>query len=103
MGKGENSGNQHFLLFLQCFLPIPKRISVFILSSANAVSLDQSKILSFGKELNTLNFAGSGTSGGFENTPLARSTFSRTRFKQSKYNSGFIFSLRKRSWLHIYS
>ena len=21
LGKGENAGNQHFLLFLQCFLP----------------------------------------------------------------------------------
>ena len=26
--KGENAGKQHFLLFPQCFLPIPKRISV---------------------------------------------------------------------------
>ena len=24
--KGENAGNQHFLLFSQCFLPIPKTI-----------------------------------------------------------------------------
>ena len=29
VGNGENAGNQHFLLFPQCFLPIPKRISVF--------------------------------------------------------------------------
>ena len=34
VGKGEIAGNQHFLLFPQCylrapFLPIPKRISVF--------------------------------------------------------------------------
>ena len=29
VGKGENAGNQHFLLLPQCFLPIPKRISVF--------------------------------------------------------------------------
>ena len=29
VGIGENAGNQHFLLFPQCFLPIPKRISVF--------------------------------------------------------------------------
>ena len=28
VGKGENAGNQHFLLFTQCFPPIPKRISV---------------------------------------------------------------------------
>ena len=26
--KGENAGNQHFLLFPQSFLPIPKRTSV---------------------------------------------------------------------------
>ena len=52
-GKGENAGNQHFLLFPQCFLPIPKRIFVlkFHLSSANAFNLDQSKNLSFGKVL----------------------------------------------------
>ena len=29
VGKGENAGNQHFLLFPQCFLPIPKRIYDF--------------------------------------------------------------------------
>ena len=46
--------NQHFLLFPQWFLPFPKqKFSVtFILSPANAFNLDQSKILSFGKELN---------------------------------------------------
>ena len=27
--KGENAGNQHFLLFQQCFLPVQKRISIF--------------------------------------------------------------------------
>ena len=26
-GQGENAGNQHFLLFPQCFLLAPKRIS----------------------------------------------------------------------------
>ena len=53
VGKEGNAGNQHFLLFPQCFLPIPKRSSVFTLhlSFANAVSLDQSKILSYGKDL----------------------------------------------------
>ena len=25
MEKGENAGNQHFLLFPQCFLPLPNR------------------------------------------------------------------------------
>ena len=29
VGKGENAGNQHFLLFQQYFLPISKRVSVF--------------------------------------------------------------------------
>ena len=29
VGRGENADNQHFLLFPQCFLPIPERISVF--------------------------------------------------------------------------
>ena len=28
VGKGENAGNQHFLLFLQCFLPFSEQISV---------------------------------------------------------------------------
>ena len=26
VGKGENAGDQHFLLFPQCFLPVPKQI-----------------------------------------------------------------------------
>ena len=54
-GKGENAGYQHFLLFPQCFLPFFKtnfNISgTFIVLSANAFNLDQSKICSFGKEL----------------------------------------------------
>ena len=29
VGKGENGGNQHFVLSPQCLLPIPERISVF--------------------------------------------------------------------------
>ena len=29
VGKGENAGDQHFLLFPQCFLPFPKEISIF--------------------------------------------------------------------------
>ena len=48
-----------FLLCLQCFLPFPKQISVFqsfffFFFPAKAFSLDQSKILSCGKELNPL-------------------------------------------------
>ena len=27
-GNGENAGNQHFLLFPQCFLPFPEQISI---------------------------------------------------------------------------
>ena len=27
--KGENAGNQHFLLFLQCFQPFPRKIAIF--------------------------------------------------------------------------
>ena len=57
VGKGENAGNQHFLLFPIMFSTLLKtnfNIWVtFTLSSANSFSLDQSKILSFGKELNT--------------------------------------------------
>ena len=51
--KGENAGNQHFLLFLHGFLLIPRRIFVFKLhlSSANAFILDQSQNLSFGREV----------------------------------------------------
>ena len=52
--KGENAGNQHFLLFPQCFLPVPKQISIFqsfILSSANAFNLDPFLNLLFGKGL----------------------------------------------------
>ena len=55
LGKGENAGNQHFLLFPPCFLPFPKTnfnfSFTFILLSANALNLDKSKIFSFGKEL----------------------------------------------------
>ena len=29
VGKGENAGKHHFLLFPQCFLPSPKQISTF--------------------------------------------------------------------------
>ena len=55
MGKGENAGNQHFLFLPQCFQPYQRQkiivLSTLILLSANAFNLDQSKMLSFGKEL----------------------------------------------------
>ena len=54
VGKGENAGNQHFLLFPQCFLSFPQQISIvqsqLFFSSANAFNLDLSEILSFGKK-----------------------------------------------------
>ena len=50
VGKRENTGNQHFLLFPQCFLPYQRQNSQFrdlrykiLLSSANALNLDNSK------------------------------------------------------------
>ena len=46
--KGENAGNQHFLLFPQCFLPFLNQGIIF---HSNAFNLEQSMILSFGKEL----------------------------------------------------
>ena len=55
MGIGENAGNQHFLLFPQYFITLPNTkfnfFLAFILSSANAFNLDQSKILLFGQVL----------------------------------------------------
>ena len=48
VGKGENGGNQHFLLFQQCFQLIQQHPSSFashlFLSSANAFNLDWSLI-----------------------------------------------------------
>ena len=57
--KGENAGNQHFLLFPQCFLPYqkhkPTTIVTINLSHANAFNLVKAKILLFGNKLkNTL-------------------------------------------------
>ena len=55
MGKGGNAGNQLSLLFPHCFLPVLKTnfsfSATFDMSSANTLNLNQSKILSFGKEL----------------------------------------------------
>ena len=55
VGNGENAGNQHFLLFPQCFLSYQTQKPSFeqhFLSSANAFNLVTSKILLLGKELN---------------------------------------------------
>ena len=55
MGEGENTDDQHFLLFLQCLLPIPRRISFFnllLFCCLQILSIWTSLKLSFGKELN---------------------------------------------------
>ena len=56
MRKGENAGNQHFLLFSLFFLPFLKQISLyglhFLLSSANACNFYHFTNLSFSKVLN---------------------------------------------------
>ena len=52
VGKGENAGNQHFLLFSQCFLPFQKHSSIvefFFFLSFPYLNLDLNKILSFVK------------------------------------------------------
>ena len=50
LGKRENPGNQHFLLFLPCFLPYLRQLPKFEphsnLSSANALTFDRPKSLS---------------------------------------------------------
>ena len=55
VGKGENAGHQHFLLFPQCFLPYQRQKLSFqqhlFCRLQNAFKLDQSKILQFGEEL----------------------------------------------------
>ena len=51
--KGENAGNQHFLLFPQDLLHY--QFSRFNLSSANALNLNESRISSLGNELKSLN------------------------------------------------
>ena len=64
VGKGENAGNQHFLLFPQYFLPCPKKkkkiliLATSNLSFANALNFVQPKKLSADKEsrTNTENF-----------------------------------------------
>ena len=57
LGKGENAGNQHFLLFPTILFTLPKTIFSFsvkvILSSANAFNLNLSLISSFVKEVNS--------------------------------------------------
>ena len=49
VGKGENAGNKHFLLFPLCFLPRQKPNSILKFSfsnlSANAFNLAKSKFL----------------------------------------------------------
>ena len=48
VGKGENAGNQHFLLFPTIFSTLPKfQYLIIILLPANAFNLDWCKILLF--------------------------------------------------------
>ena len=57
MGKGENAGFQLFSFSHNVFYPSKNNFNSsvsFILSSANAFNLDQFRILSFGKELNSI-------------------------------------------------
>ena len=56
VGKGENAGNQHFLLFPQCFLFCQTQnfYQHLILLSAYAFNLVQSRKLSFDKGLTEL-------------------------------------------------
>ena len=54
MGKGENAGDQHFLLFPTIFSTLHKtnfKISVTFILSSHAFNLDRCEILSFGKEI----------------------------------------------------
>ena len=55
VGKGETASNQHFLH--NVFYPSQDKFHffsvIFILSSVNAFNLDQSRIMSFGKEINS--------------------------------------------------
>ena len=50
VGKGENAGYQHFLLFPQCFLPFLEQISIFhshlFCRLQTPLNLDQSKVSS---------------------------------------------------------
>ena len=56
-GKGENAGNQHFLLFPQCFLHVHRHSSSFQLmhtfniSSSKTFNSHKSEILLYSKEL----------------------------------------------------
>ena len=56
VGKRENAGNQHFLLFPQCFLPFSKEISILqshLLCRLQIRSIRTSlKFCRLGKELN---------------------------------------------------
>ena len=47
VGKGENAGKQHFLLFQQCFLPFPNEIQISD-SQLFVIKMEQLEILSFG-------------------------------------------------------
>ena len=57
--KVENAGNQHFILFPQCFLPYQRQITTiltFNLLSANIFNLFKASVLSFCSEVKEHNF-----------------------------------------------
>ena len=58
VGKGENTGNQHFLIFSTMFSTLSKReigiLATLNLSSANAFNLVRAIFFSFGKDLRIL-------------------------------------------------
>ena len=70
VGKGENDGNQHFLIFPTVSCTLSKKeiinLETFNLSSVNAFSFVKAKILSFGKELGFSGRGGVGLGGGKE-------------------------------------
>ena len=58
VGKGENAGNHHFLLFPQCFLPKEKQIIILAIlnfSYANVFNLVPPKNFLLGKKLTFTN------------------------------------------------
>ena len=92
VGKGENAGNQHFLLFAQSFSTQSKTVIItlgaFNLSTAKALNLVQSKKLSFGKELKGEN------SFNLDNYNIWPACKTRNRLKTVKCHQYFFFLIQ---------
>ena len=83
MGKGENTGNQHFLLFLKCFQSIPKKNFFFN-------STTQSRLLTTLRKKTFENFVGKRENAGNQHClPLV--TFFSTL---PKANLNFLFTFK---------